>query len=481
MAFAYCAINHATYGGVYYSAALTSSGADPVWTKLSVVGLDNLLLHTFSVDPFIPSTRIYCILENGNVYRRNTIISDDWVEIMNLVDARLLVGVGAPPAIENGVTSISLDPTIPGVICLLYSYFAVGSGTSCFVLRSTDYGDSWISIPVTGAAWRGGYMVSCRGSQLWVSGNDQGSGANYWWSSSDLGLNWRQSGTDLFGSGGYADGQINPYDPTQLYSMRDANIGGTNIVDLCLLDDNGAFVTTATLQDATDLYQDNGIATRFNPASLEPFDCFWLDTGLSGHSRLLRINIGPNEARLYHTSDGFSTINAPATITGLATHVISCLTTAENEDHTKVYFSQIGGGNAKVWALADEDSVAASNRSGTNWNVAPYTDSVPSVGTMALYGLWSGIDPLVGTIYTYAVELGSIGVEEGIPMHGDRGVWEDVIYPTEHARDIAENLWLYHTNPADPPVAVFDPDSILTDDAGNVLVDDAGNVLIDDS
>lgn len=53
-------------------------------------------------------------------------------------------------------------------------------------------------------------------------------------------------------------------------------------------------------------------------------------------------------------------------------------------------------------------------------------------------------------IYTHAVELNNVPAqsEEGLPLHGDRGVWDVLDYPDEHARDISDGTFEYHNNPS---------------------------------
>jgi len=57
---------------------------------------------------------------------------------------------------------------------------------------------------------------------------------------------------------------------------------------------------------------------------------------------------------------------------------------------------------------------------------------------------------------------------EGTALRGDRGAYDTVAYPEVHARDIAEDAYTYHNDPANPPVTPGDLAALELDDLADV-------------
>src|SRR5512139_869085 len=158
----FVAINDATYGGVYYTADFTLSGAI-TWTKLTTTGLASLNIGNFKVDPFDPLNRQYVIA--GNVlYGRN---GGNWSSLLTTTQALSITGT--VPGNEQ-LSLIWPDPTVEGTYFISFNSQDFFDGGQ-FILKSTDWGATWSSLWMLYDSGQGAYDMRAYGSTIWMVHN----------------------------------------------------------------------------------------------------------------------------------------------------------------------------------------------------------------------------------------------------------------------------------------------------------------------
>jgi hypothetical protein len=153
-----------------------------------------------------------------------------------------------------------------------------------------------------------------------------------------------------------------------------------------------------------------------------------------------------------------------------------------------------------VSAMTDIGTTTPTALAGTNYNTSPYTNAIPAThggicwdGVQAIPSAATGgptvppdggtITPpggspvtLVGTGATVqAVTFpGYTGSRRGVPMPGDRAAWDETLYGSLHARDIADETYIHHKDPDDPaPRKLIELDDVDITDITDIADDDA--------
>ena len=404
------AVNDVTVGGVYYSANIdfTDLTTQPTWTKLATTGLANLNVKVMRNDPFTPYDDIYLQLDNDNVYRWDDPV---WTKIMDLATARTLSGLAA-----GVVGHIAINQTVAGVI-----YLGIQIVTTLHLLKSVDYGANWTDATVTNdimtglpyIAASGNYIDICTGEIYRMAYMSSNNGAAWTWQ----GL-WNNSG-------GGAPIRIDPHDPQYFYYRMDSS------------DADLSKVKVGTITELQNGY------------SLTAIDTFehqmWIDPITANHHRIIRSL--SNNVAIFSTTDGWATFvdSTPTNLkTGWSNAVGALMAARENTDYC-MFGITAATTQGLVEGFVGDNPTQSFIIAGTNWNVPPYTNAIPWVGTayVAFQGIFVGEAPSSRGVYVYSVETDAFD-DDHIPMKGDRSAWETVQYPDEHAEDVQEDTPQIH-------------------------------------
>lgn len=481
-------------GGVYISEDFTITGDQPTWRRVNN-GLPSLDIFQMRVDPFNATERQYVLLKDYGVYRRyEPTYGDNWGLSLSKAQADILCG---GPGLASYLMWLATSETTPGR--LLVAYWRLGGTNwvhnSAYIIVSEDYGSSWTAYCIPTSRWcdeegnsvdirayyHGAWSVEERNDNVFIS------------------LNSKLSGCVTVMIKGF------PPEPTPGCDCEDEGCESdcccSDLEDICSCYDVNPLATpeggfsgwgTAPIPDRTDTPDWDGVCyafmssscaiagptdlyriNKFGDAVPDPIFCAYqvlqdgedlgLNTYVSIYTRNDVVWISPSDPnngriigknnRLYICTDHFE-VSAANDLVGFLSGTNPCNLVSPEGNEVPVCFSRGQGAASEVtavgmiYSLSNEYDNSPENRSGTNYNVAPFTDAIPGVvGLSAYNGLWVGDAPTRKGIYTYAVELGDVGVEEGIPMHGDRGVWEIIDFPYEHARDINDGTYEYHHGP----------------------------------
>ena len=213
--------------GVYFTDTFGGATVQvPTWTAKNG-GLPNTSVRSGALDQGNPSRHQYLLLQNGEIYTRDTNASDNWSfsiaggnistpGTLRYILAQYFISISKSTAYVDStvIDAISIDWANPGHIYvqLTYDYSRFTSRCGQNILRSTDYGQnwSWWAMPITNDAPIHG--------QLWKSGNyayvgygSGGSGRVY--SSNNGGSSWVSASLNL----GFTKIAGNPWYPDYCY------------------------------------------------------------------------------------------------------------------------------------------------------------------------------------------------------------------------------------------------------------------------
>jgi hypothetical protein len=453
MAFGYVLIRAATYGGLYYTANFTASGTQPTWTKITTTGLPALTaLSWLAVDPFNPRDR-QVVLHNpvgnaGELYGRN---GGDWSKLIDATIARTATG-GA--SVVEQLTSPWFDPLVEGkLIC-----FFGTQNYKHWIGVSTDYGATWTAFEFYGGVSTQLAEAKSLGAHYWTGAN-----GNVGLPNCRVAYTPNSGGTLKYANNSYAGASVGPpvvvdvKDPTICYTF---NLNGSNF-DLVRIDGDAASPMTKTVMEANIADQLGGNILRYDSMWVDPYD--------GAHMRLLSTYDGLANPTLKATTDTWATVSTGAALGYLSP---GALTHIQNTGDTTVaiFGSATIGGGTKIAALSTETDYTPEARDGTNAASAPYTDSIPQVGTLAMYGIWVGEQPVTTGVYVYADEQESADsawatdiadyAKLGSPMGGDRASFRDMPadgYDVYHAEDVHAATPQIHApwDEASPPGAGY--------------------------
>lgn len=451
----------AKQSNIYYTDGLELAGPPPCWTDIShglpAVEMANGWLDIFRVDPFTPTSKQYAMVEESGagsgIYKRDLSIAGGWwVRMLDISQARTLTGNlffehPFPSHQNESFCGLVADPLTPGRLVATYGFFcAYAHGPigeqhdNQFIFESLDYGVTWslaLSVKQTYSIGE----IDVRGDAVFYSSCDSGSGPVMFRSLTGLAGAYDHTAS-LGGSAWTSSPRIDPHDPTRCFCGEYSSSVITQF-DLSIVGDpivGGELTITQLRPGGLPIFNDY-LSTKTR------IDKLWVDENLAGHCRLC------DNQNIYITFDNFSTISSTLAVpVGSPTWPLWPLAPTDNGTALACGTGH-GIETYSVWAC--EDEAIGPLIPLVNCPVPPPCTPVPGceipydTNYLSRYGLWIGIPPLPAGIYTHAVELDDIPgqVEEGIPLHGDRGVWEVIDYPGEHARDIDEGTWEYHHGP----------------------------------
>jgi len=433
MAFGLVAIRDSTNGGVYYCANFTTSGAI-TWTKLTTTGLGSLVIDEFKVDPFNPRDRQYVLADNV-LYGRN---GGNWSSLITLAQARTLTGWSSA---GDEIKSVWCDPTIEGVVYIVYNGNTIGTGESA-IIKSTNYGSTWAiqSLPSTNRQF---FDLQVYGNTIWLTHDPSAiSNPRIYYSTN--------GGSSYVNATALARGIMARYPHTtaQALGLGPSALGTLN-TDL--------HVWNAT-PAATKLQDNLGQATANQyGGSWATGEAMWVDPYTANHERLIMdvIITSPLTVPMCYTTDGWATYTQKTiTLAGGTAGTSTQVTHLQNlGDTTAVIFgisgSASGAYRSSIYALDNEADTTATSRNGAN-SETTYVDSVPS-NLMLAYRtpIWVGEQPVSTGVYVYSVEMeGSDATWDtdvtdytkiGSPMGGDRASFRDMPadgFDVYHAEDV---------------------------------------------
>lgn len=452
MTSALVSINHATYGGVYYCASFSGSGAEPTWSKLTTTGLDDLEVSHFQTDPDDPLNKQYVRCSTGSLFYRN---GGNWSEILSTADAATVAGVNAA---NYSLQWLWADPTVPGAVYSVLTYTVSPSyGGPLYLMKSTDYGSNWTAHNFKSQGKSLG-KVNVIGNNIWIACTGGLLTLPQIFHSPDGGTTW-YSKTPSTGSSGITRISINRSNGSQCYTTD-----GTLQRDLSRYSYSGGSITSTSIfsnVSAGSQYQDG---------------CHYIDN----------VNVG-REVWVLVGQDGVDpdvrfTNNTWASTTTAAYNIgenINALANSQNEGLEALMVGTLNGSG--VLYADDETDTTWTARNGSNHGTAPYTDSLPDVGNVSYYGVWFGVTPATPNkgINVFSVELGDItSIPDyaglGVPLFGDRSSWRDMPddgYDIYHAEDVEAGTPQIHVpwDDASPPGAGY---GIVSDGSSWVITDD---------
>lgn len=420
MTYAFVAITHATLGGVYYTPSFTTSGAQPVWTRLTTTGLPSTDPDIFRVDYGDPLNVQYlgfnCTTntDTGEIYART---GGNWSKIMDTTIASTVTGAT--------IVYLQWLWTDPYNDLAVYSQAMTaesGLATNNYILKSIDYGENWSVYGNSVNITRSGYEINVIGNNIWMGA--RGVTSTRLAASLDGGTTW---GVQTIESGAATPTlSIDPTDPDRCYT----HLASTGM-------DSCAITAPATITKSDTAYGGD--------ADLRS-DGRWVDPDNPGYVVAL------NNGDLDYTENSFTSstnVNLDTAETDLAA-ITNFWNTTESD---LVFGTKSGAVGARIYHISSKTDTSTENRSGANSTVPPYTDSIPEVGYVVMYGIWAGTPPATAGVYVYADEQGDItDIPDpdnlGIPMFGDRSSWRDYDADDDgagttladyHAQDIQED------------------------------------------
>lgn len=406
MAYRVYAATRAT--GVYYcSDFVLDDSTQPTWTRVND-GLPSLDIRQMEVDKLYPERYQYVLLEGSReVYRR--------------VDGGAWTLVLQPADVPDGTIHwIACDEAYPGVIVAMSSrggYYppSIEGRGKIYLTYSADYGDGWLTIPAVknlAFIYTPGNIIIREGlvylshavqfgaqRRIWTYSFPLATISNPWNNGAGNGAPWcNWSGADI-------DGDVLAF-----------GVDGASLAAFILEDDLSMVAVAGS--------------TGQGPGM------FWLSRTDPDHHRV------GGASRIDYTDDRWATSNMTALSPG-GLYIMRLVSPPDND--TPIL---IGRGNASdspvVYYIPDETTADVVNKSGTNWNTAPYTNSIPKAsvsGAMAQMGMF--ILPPTKELRVHAVEgVPVFGVE--IPKWGDRAVVDSLNYPVRHSNEIGLESYHYH-------------------------------------
>jgi hypothetical protein len=323
-------------GGIYVAADVVDPPiTQPTWAARNN-GLPSLECLEFHIDPFAPSEIQYVVINGYGIYRRE---GGAWESILSFDDCNTLFG---QPTTE--IFSVYPDPTVAGRIWAKVGTYANWIGYR-YAIYSNDYGNTWnltTCVESTGQMYDDppSLLRAC-GENAWVHiscrANSWTGGRLYY--SSNRGSSW----SDCLGDddGGYFH-HLNPLYTSKVYCKAAEHLYTQN--------NAGSMVK---------------LIENIHP---DRFDAMWFHATNPVRQRMIHGD------KLYSTSDQWSTINSPSSISPAP--ISLCPVVSSNED-----FIIVGtNASASVGCIAvmeGEDDVDPVNISGSMFDTPPYTDSIP--------------------------------------------------------------------------------------------------------
>jgi len=332
--------------GVYYSSDFELDGGQPTWTAVND-GLPTTDVLQFDVAHMHPYrlTKQFLILEGTRtIYRR--LGFGLWSPILTVAEARARVGVP-----DGSLHWVATDTVIPGVVYALFYYGIIFTGAGIYVLKSTDWGDSWSVLPVVTLVDYGyihdvGNMMA-RNGHVWVGGNAGGyAGAGRVFYSANGGESF--ANTTTLGSSDWSPSVYSPADePNVCYAYDRSGItyGFIKVLDSMAW----SYVRSAGLGDA--------------PLGS---DRLWINPNTYLRQRQRFSN------SLYYTHDGW----ASETISTVNYSSVRGLYTVP-QNNTHIVVGRISSSTDPSIAVMPETGLSLLGRAGSGYSASPYTDSIP--------------------------------------------------------------------------------------------------------
>lgn len=427
-------------GGVYYTNDFVDPSIQPTWTPINE-GLPNpYRAGEFHLDPFnqaeiqyILTGRAYAPDGYNALYKRY--MGSDWVEMLSANDFAHVCGWEDGIYKDSFMYGFCTDPTIKGRLWVVgkiqgpytnYGAFGWGPYWEERAAYTNDYGETWACVPSWWTGWNPGTPTSIRsyGDTLYLRDGGGLGDAPYIHYSYDMGGHFQWVDTDLveYTLGGF----FNPLTPNRFYYDTLAAI-------------------LRYFENSTKYQTINGIKIGSSQ-----WDTMWYNEDNPQHLRLIY------EDRLYTTYDGWQSTNSPSLIdNGLYSYKYPLSISpygGDTSDYIILGMTYHGQDNPIIGTLYGEEDINLTNISGTNWNIAPYTDSIQKNNIPCRCGI-QGVHKLKGYIYVNAVampnyiDITSGNMGKGVPMDGDRSAWNAKYYYRRHAGDInsASTISLHHT------------------------------------
>jgi hypothetical protein len=360
-----------TAGGVYFTDNFVNETIQPTWVDVSA-GLGALDCKEFHIDPFDPLGIQYVLLETSRIlYRRN---GGAWVEILSPADGDALSGANPGHSVIGG---FCLDPTIPGRMWATYGAYEISGGSyvpeaGYYVLRSDDYGNTWVLVNHFFHSDFFYYYVECilsYGDILHISA-EPSSVSDLLYHSEDAGVSIARTASQLTTGSGFTKFNWDYLHNTQkIYYYGNRGGDGMHSVEV------GAWDVVNGHWDDTNVFLDEAIVPK-------RLDSMWFDPGDALHQRAIDWTI----QGLFATTDGWTTHAAGVDPTP---HLISInpvdingeiivgliLDHGQNEHHC-------------IGVMTDETDAVPVGIAGTNCDTAPFTDSIPdTIGEICQTGI----------------------------------------------------------------------------------------------
>lgn len=444
--------------GVYYSSDFELDSSNPTWTAINT-GLPSTNIWQFMVDYVNPERTQYAI-DSGSydLYRRQD--ANDWELILSSADARTLTS-----ETDGYIRWVTSDEENEGIIYVLFSEEAIFAN-HCYILKSDDFGDTWSIL-----------FTKYFGLHIYDNGNVIARGDTVWFTvTAQLGayrvvyhvVNGVEEASYTQGSGG---GNLwlrwcDDTDKDKVFAGG-AIIGGNFVV--IRLESSGGVISSTTLSTIY-VMSEGGM---------------WYSPTNSNHSRFGN----GTEAKIKYTLDDWS--SETSTTFGGLEDVMMLANVSDNETVVVVGISAsgvLGSTKYPLLYLEDYTSTTPINKSGSDWNVVPYSNSIPVCNVSnGICHLGVYIIPAESEkrIYVHAVEgVPNLAVEE--PLPGDRSAFDELQYPHLHSSGLQSGTYIHHV-----PSGTTYGDMLMWDGfewtviaggsiIGETLLDDDGITLLDD-
>lgn len=424
--------------GVFYTNNFVEPTTQPTWQRVNN-GLPTLVGGEFHLDPFHQSERQYLLTggrystAHNGLFRR--FMGEDWEEILSNEEfASIFTDEAISIVLISGFCT---DPLIDGRLWVLgrldyrdshdYGMFGWGPYAEERAAYSDDYGDTWHGVSTWWTGWSVAHPQSIRsyGSTIYLRESGGFGDSPYITYSYNMGLGFNWVITDIvaYTIGGF----FNPLTPDRFYY---------------------------------DTYNAYNEFRYFESGVLSPpmygfwlgnsqWDTMWYNEDEIGHMRLI------NQNKIWTTYDGWASYptSSPTINMGVSNYKMPVSFSpyaGDNSDYMMLGITHQGWGpdNPIIGTLYGESDIDITNISGTNWNTPPYTNSIPSNNTPCRCGI-QGVHKLKGYVYVNAVAMPefSSNTGGGVPMEGDRSVWNARYYARRHANDInsGSTTSIHHT------------------------------------